>query len=71
MAVVYRSKVPITTLARRRLAYEYAAWLFLHLHALNINLTSIVRLANGFVEVTLETALPTRQVDHLELQGPI
>lgn len=63
----YVSKHAVT-LATREEAYERLALFLKHLHPLNLNLVSIVRRADNFVEVTLNDPLPGHQVDHLGLQ---
>jgi hypothetical protein len=65
----YVSKVAVT-LATRERAYRKLSDLCLHLHALNLNLISVVRRPDNFVEVTLNDELPTSQVDHLGLELP-
>lgn len=65
---VYRSKAQVT-LANREAAYEKAAHCLLHLHALNLNLLSMVYDApTQRVVVTLNNPLPLGQLDHLGLE---
>jgi hypothetical protein len=68
---LYRSTVAITTLALRRTAYERLMWLMGHLDDLNLNLVNIQLGAGNFIEVTLNNPLPSEQVAHLGLTGPV
>lgn len=65
----YVSKQAVT-LATRSAAYERIAMFMIHLDALGLNLVSIVRRADNFIEIILNNPLPAEQVDHLGLQAP-
>jgi hypothetical protein len=69
--VVYTSKVRVTTIPLRDLAYEKIRDLTTHLGQFGANLVSIVVEADKSITVTLTGALPVEQVDHLGLVGPI
>lgn len=66
----YVSKVAVT-MQTRAIAYERLSLLLQHLEPLNLNLVSVVRRADNFVEVTLNNPLPANQIDHLGLQEPV
>lgn len=66
----YRS-VAAVTLQNRSVAYERIAALCFHLDALGLNLLSLALVSGNFVEVVLNNPLPTVQVAHLGLTGPV
>lgn len=65
---VYVSKVAVS-LATRTAAYNALRTLIHHLDAFDLNLISIVRRADNFIEITINNPLPVGQADHLGLQG--
>lgn len=66
---VYRSKIAITTLNLRRIAYERLSAFFLHLHSLNLNLTELrLEPLDNRVYMTLNNPLPAEQIDHLDVE---
>lgn len=66
---MYRSKIAITTLNLRRIAYERLSALFLHLHSLNLNLTELrLEPLDSRVYITLNNPLPAAQIDHLDIE---
>lgn len=68
MAVTSYTSIAAVTLATRAKAYERAASLLIHLHALNLNLISLVVNADKTVTVTLNNPLPASQLAHLSLE---
>ncbi|MBA3421645.1 MAG: hypothetical protein H0U12_07100 [Thermoleophilaceae bacterium] len=70
MPYLYTSKAAVT-LATREAAYVRLGNLVRQLHAFNVNLTSIVRRADNFVEVTVNVQLPAHKLEQLGLDGPV
>lgn len=66
-ATTYVSKQAVT-LATREVAYRRIANLCVHLHPLDLNLISVTRRADNFVEVVLNNPLPAEQLDHLGVE---
>lgn len=68
----YRSLVPITNASRKAAAYAKAGDLLSHALVFGIDVTRIQYMpATQFIEVDTVGAIPTGQLDHLGLQGPV
>lgn len=68
-ATIYVSKQAVT-LQNRAHAYEMTASFLLHLDTFNLNVVSIIRRADNFIEITINNPIPAAQLSHLELDGP-
>lgn len=66
---VYVSKQAVT-LATRHAAYERLCSLLMHLNHFGLNLVSIIRRPDNYIEVTLNAPLPAGQISHLGLMEP-
>jgi hypothetical protein len=66
----YVSKVAVS-LATREIAYAKLMHFLGHLHGWDLNLLSIVRRPDNFIEVTLNNPIPggVAQLDHLGIES--
>lgn len=55
------------TLGTRGAAYQRLSNMLLHFDTFNLNLLSVIKRADNFIEVTLNNPLPPEQIDHLGL----
>lgn len=67
----YRSKVAITTAARRRAAYTALQEILEHILSWGIHMTRLQLMPDSFVELDTTGDIPPGQIDHLNLTGPV